>query len=42
MMENVHPNVGYVVLANLLVKTVHNVVITTNFYHLLEDALYYC
>ena len=40
-MENVHPNVGYVVLAYLLVKTVHNVVITTNFDHLLEDALNY-
>lgn len=41
MMENVHPNVGYVVLAYLLVKTVHNVVITTNFDYLLEDALNY-
>lgn len=41
MMENVHPNVGYVVLAHLLAKTAHNVVITTNFDHLLEDALNY-
>lgn len=41
MMEHVNPNVGYVVLAHLLAKTEHNVVITTNFDHLLEDALNY-
>ena len=41
MMENVHPNVGYVVLAHLLAASVHNVVITTNFDHLIEDALNY-
>lgn len=41
MMAKVYPNVGYVVLAHLLAKTVHNVVITTNFDHLLEDALNY-
>lgn len=41
MMEHVNPNVGYVVLAHLLARTVHNVVITTNFDHLLEDALNY-
>lgn len=41
MMENVNPNVGYVVLAHLLAETDHNVVITTNFDHLLEDALNY-
>lgn len=41
MMEHVTPNVGYVVLSYILTKTVHNVVITTNFDHLVEDAVNY-
>ena len=41
MMEHVNPNVGYVVLSYLLTKTRHNVVITTNFDHLTEDAVNY-
>lgn len=41
MMEKVNPNVGYVVLSYLLTKTNHNVVITTNFDHLAEDAVNY-
>ena len=40
-MEHVNPNVGYVVLSYLLTKTRHNVVITTNFDHLTEDAVNY-
>lgn len=41
MMEHVNPGVGYVVLAYLLNETQHNVVITTNFDHLTEDAVNY-
>lgn len=41
MMEHVNPNVGYVVLSYLLTNTRHNVVITTNFDHLAEDAVNY-
>ena len=39
MMEKARPSSGYVNLALLMSKTVHNVVITTNFDHLLEDSL---
>lgn len=41
MMENAVPQIGYVILAYLLCKTSHNVVITTNFDHLTEDAVNY-
>ena len=41
MMEDVNPNVGYVVLSYLLTSTRHNVVVTTNFDHLAEDAVNY-
>ena len=40
-MEHAEPSVGYVMLAYLLTKTQHNVVITTNFDHLIEDAVSY-
>ena len=41
LMENATPNVGYVILAHILTHTKHNVVITTNFDHLVEDAMSY-
>ncbi len=41
MMENAVPQIGYVILAYLLCETSHNVVITTNFDHLTEDAVNY-
>ena len=41
MMENVSPSVGYVVLSYILTHKQHNVVITTNFDHLTEDAVNY-
>ncbi len=41
LMEHAKPSVGYVMLAYLLTKTDHNVVITTNFDHLTEDAVNY-
>ena len=41
LMEHAKPSVGYVMLAHLLSKTPHNVVITTNFDHLIEDAVNY-
>lgn len=41
MMEHAKPNAGYVMLAYLLENTPHNVVITTNFDHLVEDAVGY-
>lgn len=40
-MENARPSAGYVMLAYLLASTPHNVVITTNFDHLAEDAVTY-
>ena len=39
MMDRAHPSCGYVHLALLMAKTMHNVVITTNFDHLTEDCL---
>lgn len=39
LMENKIPSIGYVILSFLLTKTQHNVVITTNFDSLLEDAI---
>ena len=41
IMESATPSAGYVMLAHLLTKTPHNVVITTNFDHLAEDAVNY-
>lgn len=39
MMEKASPSSGYIHLALLMSKTIHNVVITTNFDHLLENSL---
>ena len=39
MMEKSNPSFGYSVLAQILDKTNDNVVITTNFDHLIEDAM---
>ena len=41
LMENARPSIGYVMLSHLLTETQHNVVITTNFDHLAEDAVNY-
>ena len=41
LMEHAKPSAGYVMLAHLLSKTPHNVVVTTNFDHLIEDAVNY-
>ncbi len=41
MMEQAKPGIGYVMLSYLLVHTNNNVVITTNFDHLIEDAVNY-
>lgn len=41
MMESAKPSIGYVMLAYILTHTRHNIVITTNFDHLLEDAVNY-
>ena len=41
MMAYASPNIGYVMLSYLLSHTDHNVVITTNFDHLIEDAVNY-
>lgn len=41
LMEHARPSSGYVMLSYMLSKTSHNVVITTNFDHLIEDAVNY-
>lgn len=41
LMESAKPSIGYVMLSYILAHTDHNVVITTNFDHLLEDAVNY-
>ena len=41
LMEHATPRIGYVMLSYLLAETRHNVVITTNFDHLTEDAVSY-
>lgn len=41
LMDSAKPSAGYVMLAHLLTTTPHNVVITTNFDHLTEDAVNY-
>lgn len=41
LMEHARPSIGYVMLSYLLTETRHNVVITTNFDHLMEDAVNY-
>lgn len=38
-MEHAKPRLGYIMLAYILANTPHNVVITTNFDHLVENAL---
>lgn len=40
-MEGKYPSVGYIALATILAKTGHNFVLTTNFDHLVEDAVGY-
>lgn len=40
-MEHAKPSIGYVILSYLLTETQHNVIITTNFDHLAEDAVSY-
>lgn len=40
-MKNASPSIGYYCLANILHKTRHKLVITTNFDSLTEDALFY-
>ena len=39
LMEDREPSLGYLILANIMVREKHNVVITTNFDNLLEDAI---
>lgn len=41
IMESAKPSAGYVMLSHILTETPHNVVITTNFDHLTEDAVTY-
>lgn len=41
LMEHAKPSSGYIMLAYLLSNTSNNVVITTNFDHLIEDAIHY-
>lgn len=41
IMEKAKPSIGYVLLSYILTKTSNNVVITTNFDHLIEDAVNY-
>ena len=41
IMESAKPSAGYVMLAHVLTKSPHKVVITTNFDHLTEDAVNY-
>ncbi len=39
-MKKSEPSIGYMILATILAETRHNFVITTNFDHLVEDALF--
>lgn len=41
IMETAKPSIGYVMLSYILTHTRNNVVITTNFDHLIEDAINY-
>lgn len=41
IMQSAKPGMGYVLLAHVLTSTEHNIVITTNFDHLTEDAVTY-
>ncbi len=41
LMKDARPSCGYVILSHILTKTRHNIVITTNFDHLTEDAVSY-
>ncbi len=40
IMEKAEPSIGYSVLAQILTRTKHNIVVTTNFDSLTEDALF--
>ena len=39
MMENTEPDLGYIILSQILANEKHNFVITTNFDYLIEDAV---
>ena len=41
IMESANPSIGYVMLSHILTQTRNNVVITTNFDHLIENAINY-
>ena len=41
LMESAKPSIGYVMLSYILTNTENNLVITTNFDHLIEDAVNY-
>jgi Tfp pilus assembly protein PilF len=41
LIEKAEPSIGYSILAQILTRSKHNLVITTNFDHLIEDALSY-
>jgi tetratricopeptide (TPR) repeat protein len=41
LMENIKPSAGYVMLAYILAETKNKIVVTTNFDHLIEDAVNY-
>ncbi|MDE7268242.1 MAG: tetratricopeptide repeat protein, partial [Lachnospiraceae bacterium] len=41
LMESAKPSIGYVILSYIMTHTPHNIVITTNFDHLIEDAVNY-
>ena len=41
IMEDKEPSLGYVILAHIMANTIHNLVITTNFDRMVEDALSY-
>ena len=41
LMESAKPSIGYVILSYIMTHTPHNVVITTNFDHLTENAVNY-
>ena len=41
IMETAKPSIGYVMLSHILTETNNNVVVTTNFDHLVEDAVNY-
>lgn len=40
IMDSAKPSIGYIILAHILCHTIHNLVITTNFDHLTENAIH--